>query len=940
MSFIDRPDKPDVTDDRGSVRKIMSATTASIETAWHAKPPTTVLEHLTSSAKGLTSHEAAERLARLGPNRLPSRRGRSAIARLAAQFNNVLIYVLLVSAAITAMLGHLTDAAVILLVVIANAVIGFIQEGRAEDAMAAIQSLVSPQAVVIREGVRTTVDATLLVPGDVVWLEAGDRVPADIRLLQARSLRIDESALTGESVPIGKVTEPVGAEAALADRKSMAYSGCLVAAGHGTGVVVATGSDTELGRITKLLSTVQVLETPLIRQMNRFARQLTFAILLFALVVFLFAVYMRGYAWADAFLAVVSLAVALIPEGLPAVMTITLAIGVRRMAERNAIIRRLPAVETLGSVGVICSDKTGTLTKNEMTVRAFVTADATYDVSGVGYDPAGSLSVDGKGVAPHEWTTLVEAGRCAVLCNDARLHHSKQHHWRVDGDPMEGALLAFGTKLGRDLDDTRREFGRVNAIPFDAEHRFMATLHRSARPASVIYVKGAPERVIAMCAQELASTGTRALDRERWSHQVETLASSGQRVLALAMKHRKGDSDTLRFEDVMHDLTLLGLVGLIDPPRDEAIAAVRQCREAGIDVKMITGDHAATAVAIAEQLALSDQVAAMTGAQLDALDPTQLAEVASSTSVFARTSPENKLKLVSALQACGAVIAMTGDGVNDAPALKRADVGVAMGRKGTEAAKQAADMVLADDNFASIAAAVREGRTVYDNLRKVISWTLPTNGGEALCVVAAILFGATLPVTPVQILWINLVTSVTLGLTLAFEPSEPNVMQRPPRVPGEPLISRFLLWRICLVSLLFVLGAFGLFEYAIAQGASLEAARTVAVNTIVVLEIFYLFAVRYSGMTSITWRGVLGTKAVWIGIVSITVLQAMFTYVPFMQSWFGTQAIGPIEIALMLGVGIAVLLVLEVEKWALRSRQSSAEARGDTGEDEIVRTAR
>jgi magnesium-transporting ATPase (P-type) len=880
---------------------------------WHAMQADAVLKRLSSGTDGLSAAEAARRLTTDGPNRLPSAPQVGPLRRFLKQFDNVLIYALIAAAGIAGFLGHAIDTIVILLVVVLNAAIGFIQEGRAERALDAIRNMLLPNATVIRDGRRRTVSSEALVPGDLVVLEAGDRVAADVRLLRSRNLQIQEAVLTGESIPVEKAPAPVATDAAAGDRSCMAFSGTLVTAGNGLGVVVGTGANTELGRISDLLKTIEPMTTPLLRQMNVFGRQLTLAIAAVAAVVFGFALLARGYSAADGFMAVVGMAVAAIPEGLPAVLTITLAIGVQRMAARNAVVRRLPAVETLGSVSIICSDKTGTLTRNEMVVRSIAAAGDILAIDGTGYEPVGAVRLGAVDIDPTAHPTLSELMRAAVLCNDAALRETDQG-WLVDGDPMEGALLSLAIKAGEDPTLLRKRFARTDEIPFDAQHRFMATLHHSHDGAAHAYLKGAPERVLEMCKRQRGPFGDEPINVQAWQHILEKLASDGQRVLAIATKHMPSQRRELCFADVENGMVLIGLVGLIDPPREEAIVAVRECRRAGIRVKMITGDHAATARAIARQLGLENFEAVVTGQSLDAHDAATLQRIAFDTDIFARTSPENKLRLVQALQSGGAVVAMTGDGVNDAPALRRADVGVAMGRKGTEAAKEAAEVVLADDNFASIAAAVREGRTVYDNLKKVIAWTLPTNIGEAFCIIAAVLFGLLLPITPVQILWINMVTAVGLGLTLAFEPTEPDAMHRPPRPARESLLSGFLAWRIVLVSALFVAGAFGMFTWALDRGLPVEEARAIVVNTIVVMEISYLFSVRYLRLTSFSWEGVLGTPAVLIGVTLITIVQFAFTYLPFMQVLFETRPVTFLDGLAIVGIGIALLAVLEVEK--------------------------
>ena len=889
-----------------------------LDTTWHARQVEEVFSAFATSTGGLSHSEAKERLASQGPNLLPQAPRRSGLQRLLLQFHNVLIYVLLAAAGLAFFLQHPIDGGVILVVVIVNAAIGFIQEGRAEDALEAIRGMIDPRAAVLRDGHRTTVAAADVVPGDVVLIEAGDRIPADLRLIRAKNLRIDEAILTGESMAVSKSPDSVSSEAALGDRVSLAFSGTFVASGQGSGVVVATGAKTELGRISELISEVQTLKTPLTRQMDAFARRLTAFIIAISALAFFFSVAFRGYAWTEAFMAVVGLAVAAIPEGLPATMTIALAIGVQRMASRNAIIRRLPAVETLGSVSVICSDKTGTLTRNEMTVRSVTTSQQLFDVSGVGYQPGGEFLLDGMPVSLGDRPRLQALTLGAILCSDANVR-SKGGDWLVDGDPMEAALLVAGMKSGLDPVFVRKSWPRADEIPFESEHRFMATLHHDHEGHGVVYVKGAPERVLEMCSSQRGNEGDEALNRDYWRKRIDETAARGERVLGLAVKSADSNSRSLSFSDVENGLTLLGFFGFADPPRQEAIQAVAECREAGILVKMITGDHAVTAREIARQLGLAQDPITLTGQDVQALDDKELPRAALETSVFARTTPEHKLRLVQALQASGLTVAMTGDGVNDAPALKRADVGIAMGRKGTEAAKEAAEMVLADDNFASIVAAVREGRTVYDNLMKVIGWTLPTNGGEALTILAAIAFGLALPITPVQILWINMITAATLGLTLAFEPTEPGAMRRAPRRANQAILSGGLLWRIGFVSALFLVGAFGMFFWAQARGLPVETARTMVVNTIVIMEIFYLFSVRFVHGTSLTWRGVLGTRPVLIGVGVVALAQFAFTYAPVMQLVFDTQAVAFLDGIAVVSAGIALLLIVEIEKQVFRS---------------------
>ncbi len=900
---------------RGAATQAQSAEIP--DQAWHSVSVDAAIAALGTHRRGLEAGEASARLAKYGPNALPERARRHPILRFLAQFNNTLIYFLLAAAVAAWILGHHVDAGVIVAVVTINAIVGFIQEDKAEKALSAIRKMISPRANVLRDGRRMSIPVGDVVPGDVVLIEAGDRVPADLRLIRARGLLIDEAMLTGESVASEKDDAPVAADAPLGDRICLAFSGTLVAAGQGIGVVVATGARTEIGHINALIEGVELLTTPLLRQINRFGQRFTWVAISAAVLLFAFATLARNYPWDEALIAVVALAVSVVPEGLPAVITITLAIGVQRMAARNAVIRRLPAVETLGATSVICSDKTGTLTRNEMTARRVVTADHTLFAGGSGYAPEGKLEAP---EADEDIAALEAAApliRCGLLCNDALLRQAGGQ-WVVDGDPLEGALVALAMKAGLNPEHVRSEWPRSDEIQFDERHRFMASRHETRGNEHAIFVKGAPERLLAMCAEQATILGQRPLDHIYWTRQIAEAASAGERVLGFAVKAPAESEGRLDFADLEDGLVFLGIVGFIDPPRDEVVDAIAECRSAGIAVKMITGDHAVTAASIAAQLGLNDGLDVITGADLDRTSDDDLADLARRAEVFARTNPEHKLRIVRALQSTGSVVAMTGDGVNDAPALKQADVGVAMGRKGTEAAKEASEMVLLDDNFVSIVAAVREGRTVYDNIRKVISWTIPTNGGEVLTVIVAILVGFTMPMTPAQILWINLILTVTLGLVLAFEPPEPGVMGRAPRPADAPLLSRFLVWRIFFVSVLFAAGALAIFFFGLWRGLGVETARTMVVNVIVVFEIFYLFNVRYLRMTSMTFRGALGTPAVVIALVVVVVAQFAFTYTPIMQELFDSRPVALVDGAVIVAAGIVLMFILEAEKAIFR----------------------
>ncbi len=884
---------------------------------WHTLSADETAARLHSPDGGLDAAEAAARLARHGPNRLAPPRRRNALQRLLLQFHNILLYVMLGAALITAALGHWVDTGVLLAAVVINALIGFIQEGKAESALDAIRALLSPRATVLRNGQRTEIDAAELVPGDRVLLASGDRVPADLRLVGVRELRVEEAALTGESLPVDKDSGAVATDAPLGDRRGMAYSGTLVVHGQGSGIVVATAGDTELGRINDLLAAVGSQSTPLLRQIDRFGRVLAFAILALAALTFVLGTLWRGHAPADMFMMVVALAASAIPEGLPAIITVTLALGVQRMARRHAIVRRLPAVEALGAVTVICSDKTGTLTRNEMTVQRVVCAGHVFDVGGVGYAPVGDFSIDGRVVDLRHYPALELAIRAGVLCNDAALRED-DGLWQVEGDPTEGALLVLGAKAGFDRHAGAAAWPRTDVIPFESEHRFMATAHLDGDGQPWIFVKGAPERVLEICTHQLEHGGEHPLDADTWRRMATDTAAQGLRLLALACRRKPPVGERLGFADIDAGYTLLAVVGIIDPPRTEAIAAVGDCHRAGIRVKMITGDHAETARAIGAQLAIGAGKPALTGAEIALMDEAALRRVAMEIDVFARASPEHKLRLVRALQDDGQVVAMTGDGVNDAPALKRADVGVAMGLKGTEAAKEAADIVLADDNFATIAAAVREGRAVYDNLRKFILFMLPTNGGEALVVIAAILFEFVLPLTPAQVLWINMVTSSTLGLALAFEPAEPTLMTRAPRPPGATLLSGFFLWRVALVSVLMMSGALGLFLWELERGTGLDTARTMAVNAVVMGEMFYLVNSRHLFAPVTRREGLTGNRYVLFAIAACIPLQLLFTYAPAMQAIFGSAALSALDWLKVIAAGLLVFAVAELEKLVIR----------------------
>lgn len=908
----------------------------------HQLPAEEVLQLLgTDADKGLDILELQSRQARYGPNVIPAARGHGPWVRFLLQFHTPLVYILLAAAAITAVLQEWVDSGVIFGVVLVNAVIGFLQESSAAKALAALAQTTLTEASVLRAGQMRRISSNELVPGDIVLLQSGDKVPADIRLFQCRDLQVDESALTGESAPVDKQVEEMPADTSLAERRNLVFSSTLVTYGQARGVVFATGTSTEVGHISKLISNADALETPLTRKIARFSQLLLVVIMGLAGVTFLVGC-LRGQPAIEMFMAAVALAVGAIPEGLPAAVTITLSIGVARMARRRAIIRKLPAVETLGSTTIVCSDKTGTLTVNQMTVSEILAGATFYETSGSGYEPIGEIrakSEDGPTLADN--CAARECLLAGLLCNDSALSE-KAGRWEVHGDPTEGALLTSAAKAGLDRKEWTTRLRRIDTIPFESQHQYMATLHVSGTVTErKMYVKGAVEVLLSKSVDMLDASGKRVpINTDSIQQQLESLAAKGLRVLAFASADLPSDTQTIQHANVMQ-LTFLGLQGMIDPPRAEAISAVRACQSAGVHVKMITGDHALTARAIAQQIGLNGQTGSasnspqvLTGRELAKLSDTQLIQSADQVAVFARVSPEQKLRLVRALQAGNHIVAMTGDGVNDAPALKQADIGVAMGITGTEVAKEAADMVLTDDNFATIKAAIEEGRGVFDNLTKFIVWTLPTNMGEGLVILAAIFAGTALPILPVQILWINMTTAVLLGLMLAFEPKEQDIMQRTPRDPRTPILTGVLFGRIALVSLIMLVGAFGSFEWGLGKGAawgldqaaSEAHARTVAVNVFVMVELFYLFNCR-SLTKSMFQLGVFSNLWIWVGVGGMITLQLSFTYTPFMNRFFHSAPIGWDAWWRILLTAVVAYTIVGLEKWGRRKWTERTSAR-------------
>jgi cation-transporting ATPase F len=885
-------------------------------TEWHTLEPAQAGVHFSVDHQlGLNESEAARRLQTHGPNRMKVRPKRGLLARVLPQLTQPLVLVLIFTGLLTALLGEWVDCGVIFGVVLVNAILGFVQEGKAESALAALARTVTTATTVLRNGRKQRLDAALLVPGDIVLLAAGDKVPADLRLTHCRELRIVESALTGESLPVDKHTATVAAGTPLADRRNMAYAGTHTVTGHGKGIVIATGDATETGRIATLMAETPDMATPLTKQVAKFSRLMLKWIL--GLAAFTFAIgVLRGESWVEMFMAAVALAVGAIPEGLPAAITVTLAIGVARMARRRAIIRKLPAVETLGSTTVICSDKTGTLTENAMTVRSIWAGGVGHTVEGDGYSPHGAIraadrpaNIDGA---------LRETLIAGALCNEATLHYEGSH-WQITGDPTEAALIVAARKAGLDNGTLHTAYPRTDELPFNSTRQIMATLH-STPAGHLLHAKGSLEKLLPACADMANAAGARqALDRVAIEGAALAMAQQGLRVLCLASSCMGPDTQ-LNAESIGAGLTFLGLVGMIDPPRTSAVAAVKTCHHAGIAVKMITGDHPATALTIARQLDIAGEGSiVLSGRHLATLDDEQLRAAVVACSVFARVEPEQKLRLVRALQSNGEVVAMTGDGVNDAPALKQADIGIAMGYGGTDVAKEAAAMVLTDDNFVTIESAIVEGRGVYDNLVKFITWTLPTNFGEGLVILVAVVLGVTLPITPLQILWINMTTAVLLGITLAFEPVEPQVMHRPPRCPTQPILDSALVRRIVLVGLLMLAGAFSLFALHLERGGTLDAARTIAANVFVMVEIVYLFncrSLRHPAHAVPPFTN----PWLWAGAGLMLLLQLAFTYASVMNDLFQTAPLTTsawVEIAV---VALSVGLIVEAEKHFSNSR--------------------
>lgn len=888
--------------------------TSSTKSAnWHTQKVEEVINYFESNSEnGLSAKQVTARQNEFGLNQMPKGKKKHPLVKFLLQFHNTLIYILIIAAVITALMDHWIDTWVIAAVVIINALIGFVQEGKAEKALDSIKNMLSLNALVIRDGKQQKIEAEQLVPGDIVKLKSGDKIPADFRIVEAKNLQIEESALTGESIAVEKNTSAVEEDALLGDQSGMAFSGTVVMQGSCTGIIVATGSATEIGKINTLMSEVEEITTPLLQQIESFGKLLSFVILGVTALFFAFGYYFRDYEIAELFLASIGLIVAAIPEGLPAIMTITLAIGVQQMAKRNAIIRKLPSVETLGSVSVICSDKTGTLTRNEMTARQVITAENTYQVDGTGYEPKGKILKNETAFNPKEDPVFNQLMQCLRLSNNSSLEIKDNGQWDVSGAPTEGALLSLSFKAG--YEDFKAK--RIDTIPFESEHKFMVSKNK-VEEEDLLFMTGAPEKVMERCQFQFTADGNSNFDPGYWEEKMNEAASKGQRILGAAFK-KSTSASSLNIGNLDNDFVFLGIVGIIDPPREEVIQAIKECKSAGVQVKMITGDHAVTAKAIAYEIGIGNGDKVMTGQEIEKLNDEELQEIVLENDVYARTTPEHKLRLVKALQAKGKLCAMTGDGVNDAPALKKANIGIAMGIKGTEVTKDASEMVLADDNFASIVNAIKEGRTVYDNIKKALLFILPTNGAESLVLMAAIVLNITMPITAAQILWVNMVTAVTLALAISFEPMEENIMKRPPRNPKEPILGKEFLWKIVYVSLIIGFFTLSIFDYMLENiGLSEEEARTIAVNTLVCAQLFYLFNCRKINGLSVG-KGFFENKYVFYAAGLLTLLQVLFVYLPFMNELFDTA---PIKLKYWIYpfiIGMAIFIIVEFEKWILK----------------------
>ncbi|MFO7535945.1 MAG: HAD-IC family P-type ATPase [Kiritimatiellia bacterium] len=883
-------------------------------TPWHALDVKAVFERLDSGDRGLDEAQAKQRLEKAGPNSLEAGEGAGPLRLLARQVHNPLIYLLIGAAVLSFVIGHRVDAGVIIGVVILNTLLGFFQEWRAEGALNALREMSAHHTRVLRNGKPLQIDASRVVPGDVLVLETGDRVAADARLLSGDNLHVDESALTGESQAVTKQPQNAAEETPLADRHNMVWMSTNITGGRGRAFVVETGMRTAMGKIAGEVRATVRENTPLQKRMHKLGLVLGAGGIMLAAVVFGLGL-LRGHEWMGMLMYSVAVAVSAIPEGLPAVISVTLALGVRRMSRRNAIVRRMSAVETLGSTTVICSDKTGTITENQMTARKLWAGGRSFEISGDGYRPEGELRQEGGEAVGERPLALERLLRIGVLSNHAELKE-EDGQWRVDGNPSEGALLAVAIKAGMDIEALRHENARFAEIPFSSDAKYNATLHPDPNgDGRLAFVKGAPERIIGFCSHVLMDGKPEPLNdglRREINEIGERYATQALRVMAGAYRELPPDQARLEKTDVESGLTLAGLWGMLDPPRKESAQAVSDAKSAGIHPIMITGDHALTALAIARQVGITKDGPALTGADIEKMEKPDLARAALAGGVFARVSPAHKLKLMEALKEQGHIVAMTGDGVNDAPALKGADIGIAMGRAGTEVAKEAADMVLTDDNFATIVHAVEEGRVIYNNLRRVVYFLLTTNLGEILTLVGALIIGMDLPLTAVMVLWINLVTDGACTVPLGVEPLHSDVLRHPPRDPKAFIVDRKAALRMALLMPLMAIGTLGLFGYA-RQHGELNYARTVAFTAMAAFQWFQAFNAR-STFQSVFSIGVFSNRPLLLGVGAAILLQLAVLYTPFGQRLFNTTTLSGMDWLLILAVSSSIWVADEILK--------------------------
>lgn len=884
-------------------------------TNWSQLTPAEASEQLaTSQQQGLSEAQVIERLAQFGSNTLPQKKQPHILLRFLEHFKDVLIYVLLGAALLTAVMGHWVDTIVILGVTLINALIGFVQENSAAKSLKSIQGMLSSNATVIRAGEKRVIEACHVVPGDIIFLNPGAKIAADLRLLDVHSLMVEEAILTGESTVVEKQAAKLESEVILGDQTNMAFSGTTVVSGTAYGVVVATGEHTELGHINQMMNDIDSGRSPLLEQINKLGTTIFMLIIIMMVMLFVCGYFFRDLGMGELLLSLISLAVASVPEGLPAIISIILSLGMQTMTGQKAIIRKLPTVETLGAMTVVCSDKTGTLTLNEMVVQAVVVADDKFSVTGDGYKPVGQI-IDNTTKLPVDLANhhvLTQFLTAVKLCNDSHITQDSDGLWKITGGPTEAALNVLASKSNL----VNLEAPRLNKIPFDSRYKYMST-HNQIGVKQFIFLTGAPDVLFKLCRQELGKNGIQTLRHDYWEKQIENYAKQGLRILAAAYREDHEHLNMLDHKDLETGMIFIGLAGIMDPPRPEAITAIQACQNAGIRVKMITGDHQQTAMAIGAMLNIGNGKDAITGSELEPLSDEALIAVAAKYDIFARTSPEHKLRLVKALQAQGEVVGMTGDGVNDAPALKQAEIGIAMGIKGTEVTKEAADMVLVDDNFATIANAVREGRRVYDNLRKTILFVLPTNLAQGLLIVISILMGMVSPLTPLQILWMNMATSTTLSFGLASEAAEKDIMSRAPRDPHKPMLDLYAIWRIIFVGGMIACSAFLLEAYLIQQGYATVFIRTVLLQMLVTAQWVYLFNCRTQKSFAID-KNILKNKGLWIVTAVLLMMQIIIIYIPVMNHIFGTTPLPFYYWVLTLMISIVIFLLVELEKLFIR----------------------